>query len=255
MQILLGANETVIKINSKSIKIDYIQHFINTHFSNVTINNNMIFIPKEEVYSYHRTFLLKWFYSFYVKKTKNNIPKLKSLLIERQHKAIRIELKERILYKIFYLPVDKEKINITIMPPNSMLAFKIKTFLNNEITILHNCMQYDVTTDEQREVFKKLLQCDDLVDISYRHLYDKVAMKTFLNKEKQTTDDYIEEACLIFGITPDDNKKTIKKRYKQLAKIYHPDKANPKDNEKVVLYTQKFQNILQAYEMLLEQVG
>ena len=42
---------------------------------------------------------------------------------------------------------------------------------------------------------------------------------------------------------------------KQLAMQFHPDRAEQKDNQTLTLYTKKFQNILQAYEILLYRVS
>jgi len=95
MQILLGANETIIKIYSKNINIDNIEYFIHSHFMSSTTKSKNIYIPSTTITSHHRNFLLKWLYTIYTKKNKSYIPKLKELIIKRANKAIKIELPNR----------------------------------------------------------------------------------------------------------------------------------------------------------------
>ncbi len=260
MQILLGAEETIIKINSHSVRIDYIQHFISTHFLNRTIKDNVIYIPKSKDASYHRAFLLKWLYTFYVKKTNNNLPELKELLIDRQKKAIKILLQEKIIHRIVYSVIDKENIKIQISPSNNQIVRSIKTFLQTDIKLFATHIIITISEQKQKELLEKLLCSKKLINIPYKHIYSKEEMQTFIEakKEEKTKETYtqiyqnnLDDAHLILGSFPHDDVKTLKKRYKKLAKMLHPDKINIEDKSSQILYTKKFQNLNNAYEFLL----
>ena len=60
----------------------------------------------------------------------------------------------------------------------------------------------------------------------------------------------MQDAYLILGISKNDNFKTIKRRYKLLAKEFHPDRVDIDDKQKISIYTKKFQTILGAYEII-----
>lgn len=255
MQILLGVNETIIKINSKSLKIDYIQHFVSTHFTDRVISGNSIFIPQSANNQYHRTFLLKWLYSLYTKKSKNNFLELREILIKRQHKAIKILLYEDIIHRISYKIVNQETIDISISPANNQIAYKIKTFLNTKIRVLPTSLSVTIKTQEDKRLFKEFINSKNIIDVPHLHIYHKEEMKNFLLKKeyRKKIINHIDKAYIILGLNKNYNVQTLKKRYKKLAMQYHPDKADIKDDKTIIFYTQKFQTILQAYEILLER--
>jgi len=252
MQILLGHQATIVKINSDTIKIDYIQHFIATHFPEVSVRGNTIFLPESTQNSYHRTFLLKWIYTLYTKKTHLKNPALKQSLVHRQQKAIRIELKEKILYTILYKIVDTETINIKITPANSQIALQIKTFLQTKIILLPTSLQVKVPSQEEKNLLQQLLSSQDIITMPHTHLYNKKEFYDFFNPITEEEYNPLEEAYKIFDLTPQDSSKTIKKRYKTLAKQYHPDMNTDANNTQE--YTHKFQMLLSAYNLLVNKI-
>ncbi len=261
MQILLGVHETIVKVNSNSVRIDYIQHFISTHFLNRTIKDNSIYIPCSENGSSHRIFLLKWLYTLYAKKTKNNLPELKKLLLERQHKAIKIILREKIIHRIIYSVADKEHIKIQILPSNNQIALRIKTFLQTKVELFATHMLVCVSEQKQKDLLEKLLYNKELINIPYQHIYSKKEIQFFIDgeiEEEKVEETYMQKyqksfdsAHFILGSFPQDDAKTLKKRYKKLAKELHPDRVSIEDESSQILYTQKFQNLNNAYEFLL----
>jgi len=257
MQILLGANETIVKINSKTIKIDYIQHFINTHFLTRTITNNFIYIPQSSEDLHHRAFLLKWLYTLYMKKTNNFVPNLKETLIRRQTKPIKIILQEKIIHKIRYKIIDEEIIHIEIQPQNNQIEYKIKKYLGTKITIMPSYLSIVLDT-KAKERFKEFIYAKNIIDIPHLHIFHSVKMEEFLSGEKppeRVVIDFATQAHKILGSTPFEDKKTIKKRYKKLAMQYHPDKVSTEDENTITLYTKKFQIILDAYNTLQKHIA
>jgi len=254
MQILLGVHETVIKINSKSISIDYIQHFISTHFINRKIQDNFILIPSSDSDTYHRTFLLKWLYSLYTKKN-IPLPELKESLLKRQHKAIKIITIKKIIHKLTYRIINKEDIQIHINPSNNTIAYKLKTFLQTKITIMPTYLQVTFNSKEEKELLFKFINTKDIINIPHQHIYNKKDMDLFLNHYEKTKIEVkvltpLQNAYIILGLSKNDDIKTIKKRYKSLAKEFHPDRIQKEDEKLINIYTKKFQAILEAYEII-----
>ena len=252
MQILLGAYKTIIKINSSLQGIVYIQNFISAHFKESIIKENYIHIPFSKHDCAHRLFLLKWIYALYVKKTNNHIPELKTRLIKRYKKTIKIELKEKTIYKIFYQIIDKQRIDIKISPYHHQIVYEIKKYLKVDFKELSNILQATFTTKEQKEALKKFITNSSRIKIPHKHIYNHKLMKEFINStthKAHTNADPLTKACIVLGISKNPTKEIIKKQFRNLVKLYHPDKVAHKDKKTIALYTEKFQNILQAYEI------
>ncbi len=249
MQILLGANETIVKINSQSISIDYIQHFISTHFTNRKIIDNYILIPSSHNDIYHRSFLLKWLYSLY---TKKNIafPELKESLLQRHHKAIKIVTAKKIIHTITYKVVDKQNIKIQITPSNNAIAYQLKVFLQAKIQIMPTCLHVNLITKKEKNLLFKFMNSSSIIDVPHKHSYNKKDMEFFFFIKEEEKYSPMQDAYLILGISKNDNFKTIKRRYKLLAKEFHPDRVDIDDKQKISIYTKKFQTILGAYEII-----
>jgi len=96
MQILMGANETIVRINNNKIYTQNLINFMQTQFSLYTQKQKSIVILYH-INEYHkRIYLMKWLYSMYVKISKINIPNMKQLLIDRIEKPIKIQFIEEI---------------------------------------------------------------------------------------------------------------------------------------------------------------
>ena len=250
MQILLGASETVVKIRSKTVSIEYIQHFINNHFDNKILGTDTILIPESTKNPHKRVFLLKWLYTLYAKRTNNHIPKLKELLLNRQHKPIRIYLAQKIEYKITYL-IKENIIKLEISPKN----IQIQKQIANYFSINYQNLSIELNNNN-KILLKKFLNPTTILNFTYQHIYDKEKVETLLSNEEQQKDSMqakISQAYKIFGIHKI-NKNILRKKYKKLAKKYHPDRVATHNMETINFYTKKFQDIVNAYELLLKLI-
>lgn len=256
MQILLGAHETIVKINSVSIKIDYIQNFIDTHFTNRVIKNNYILIPSSKENSLQRSFLLKWLYALYTKKTNTFIPKLKETLLNRQEKPIKILLAKKTIYSIKYVLINNETISITVLPQNKDIAFILNNYFSKmKAQSFSTHLNVKINTNKEKELLNKLIHSKQHISIPHLHLYKDDLLNFIKQKDVVEVDYSIQKARIILGSNTQDDTKSIKKRYKKLAMIYHPDRAHSQDKKTLLLYTEKFQNIIQAYKILLAEAS
>ena len=257
MQILFGAHETIIKINSKSMNIEYIQHYISTHFTQRVIYSNSIKIPASTQNIYHRTFLLKWLYSLYAKKNRP-LPELKESLLKRHHKAIKIILPQKIVHSIFYKIIDDRVVHISISPQNNNIALKIKTFLQAQITIMPTYLQITFKSEDEKERLKLFLGATKIINIPHKHIYNKEKMdqffKTSQEKVKKEEISQLEHAYMVLEMNPTDDIKSIKKQYKLLAKEFHPDRVSNGNAALIEHHTKKFQKLLESYEIIWDNL-
>jgi len=253
MQILFGVDETIIKINSKSISIDYIQQFINTHFINRKIDNNHILIPEAYNHCSHRTFLLKWLYSLYAKNY-NHFPELKETLLLRHKKAIRITTAKKTIYSISYKIIDNENIHLQVKPHNHLITNKIATFLQTKITIMPTYLKISFNSQDSKNLLKKFINTNNIINIPHQHIFNKIDMQRFLSFEKKIQKKILtpmQTAYIVLGINQNDDLKTIKKKYKSLAKLFHPDKFHNENKNILDKSTKEFQKISEAYNIII----
>ena len=97
-----------------------------------------------------------------------------------------------------------------------------------------------------------LLESKDIISQNHKHIFNRKKFQSLLKRKEQ---DPIKKACEILELFDSDfNKNAIKKQFKKLAKIYHPDKIYHLQDEKTAFeYTKKFQEIKTAYEILINK--
>lgn len=261
MQILLGAHETIVRVNSHSMKIDYIQHYIHKYFNDAVASEKSLYIPASNKSNHYRTFLLKWLYALYAKKSRNDFFELRETLLRRECKAIKItfaHIHSSVRHKILWNISDVENLTLKVEPYNPDILNDIEAYFKTSLHVKQNQYTLYIDSLEQKQRLKRLLNYSQNLGQECRHVFDKQQMDAFLEtilKKEKPKMSPLQKAHIILGALPGDDVKIIKQRYKKLAKRYHPDRVSIKDDESVALYTQKFQNILQAYEILLKQAG
>ncbi|MBP7460395.1 MAG: DnaJ domain-containing protein [Candidatus Delongbacteria bacterium] len=68
-------------------------------------------------------------------------------------------------------------------------------------------------------------------------------------------EDELQKAWQLFGLHPGSSREEIKKSFRRLAKEYHPDRYTGMPEELQNKAKEKFQQINNAYELLLKEVG
>jgi len=257
MQILLGTNETIIRINSQSIKIDFIQQFIYKQFIDTTVVHNSITIPSSFDDLHHRIFLLKWLYGLYSKKTSNQFLELKHTLVKRAHKQIRIEIKEKIIYKIYYSLIDKDNLEVKVFPKNNTINDLFISIFKKNIKIINQTkLTINYSEPKTKEILKKVLLAEENIFSNHQHIFNKEDMKNFLFENEILKPTEQQSTFGLFHFTAGKTDKTmLKKQYKKLAKEFHPDRVSDQSSETIDLYTKKFQNIVFTYELLLKKAS
>jgi DnaJ like chaperone protein len=107
----------------------------------------------------------------------------------------------------------------------------------------------EVSKSEER-ILARIAEAMEIDPNLYHMIFDSFEkLNAQRNATKQTT---LEEAYKILGVSENDDLKTIKKKYRQLVRKYHPDiiKAQGKDENYLKEATQKTQEINEAYEII-----
>jgi DnaJ like chaperone protein len=102
-----------------------------------------------------------------------------------------------------------------------------------------------------REALQNARLACGILDIDYAQLYASMQNREGSRGEEDPLD------YELLGCSPRDSIQTIKKRYRELAKTFHPDTMSGKDihPEIMKLATEKLRKVQEAYERILAQRG
>ena len=253
MQILMGAHATLIKINESKVQTKNLLYFIQTSFSSYIRNEKEIAIEYQKHEYHKRVFLIKWLYNMHIKLTKQDVPKMKELLVKRIEKPIKIEFKNTLKRQI--------NVNVEIMEDN-FLHFDLNLFDQYFINELKNTVSkyvafidydergilVDISTNDSKHSAKKLLLKEKTLFYIFsdkNEIFKSLEVSLIKNK----LDDYF----ILLDSTQDDSMEIINKRYKKLRKMYHPDNVFHQKNNTIQEYTEKFQLLQNAYNAIKQQ--
>lgn len=248
----MGAHTTLIKINEPEVQTKNLLYFIQTSFKSYESNEKQIIIEYKEQEYYKRVFLIKWLYNVFAKVTNQDIPKMKELLVKRIEKPIKIEYKNAIKKQI--------NVNVEIMK-NSFLHLSLNLFdeyfVNELKSIVRKYVTYiddtrgiiiDISTNDSKYNTKELL-------LNEKNLFYIFSDKNeiFKSLEFSQVENKLDDYFILLNSTKEDSMKIIKKRYKKLRKIYHPDNVFHQKDDATQEYTKKFQLLQNAYNAVKEQ--
>jgi len=253
MQILLGAKETLIKIDEHE-NIQHIIKFISNKFASKVLLHSQILIPYANDDHHKRLFLLKWFYSIYCRGLPEAIPALKDSLINRVEKPIRVMVslsKKEKVFSIQLKDINDERLRIEISPSNLHLLFDIQKMFNGQIIATQYtplCITVKTDTKEAKLLIKEFIKRTEVSNYSIKMIYDKNTLEKLFKPKPRNND--LQDAYAILNIDQNLSIKNIKKHYLSLAKQYHPDTIEQSDQCQINFYTQKFQMISNAFDTI-----
>ena len=256
MQILMGAHSTIVSINESKVHTKNLIHFIQTNLTSYTQYKTSIVLNHSPKEHYQRVFLLKWLYTLHTKVTKKSVPNLKELLVKRVDKPIKIEFKNRIEKQLCVnVTITKEgAIQLSLNRNDFYLSKDFELIIKKQLDIFCIKEKYiEIEIDENsNSKIKKMFSYESAKEHNIFFIYeDKNALDKLLNP-KPIIDDF-QNALMLLNSEKNDSIKSIKAQYKKLLKFYHPDNVFEQTSEKE--YTQKFQNIQNAFTIIKEQLN
>ena len=107
----------------------------------------------------------------------------------------------------------------------------------------------EVTRSEER-ILARIAEAMEIDPNLYHSIFD--AFEQIHAKRSEATQNSLENAYKILGVSPNDDMTAIKKAYRKLVRQYHPDiiKAQGKDEAYLQEATRKTQEINEAYELI-----
>lgn len=80
-------------------------------------------------------------------------------------------------------------------------------------------------------------------------------IEMIIKSKNNITNEEFARYYMLLNSNKSDSLKSIKKKYHKLVKIYHPDRVATKSEKLIEQYTNKFQQIQEAYEVIKFQMA
>lgn len=263
MEIVLRNNLILITTDFDVLNTEWMKEFLNHH------SRGMLFLPKavlvfrNETLTEIRNEFISQLSQFHA--TKNDFSHeffLRSML-KYGNQPIKIELnklQEPVSVDVNLYAYDKDTVLISLEEPNSWVL----SYLRSQLEVYvergtDSSLVVDVSDYKAKARLERALNKRHILHYQIRYTYDSHFMSKLYSdfadfsfgnllkdeEEEKQTHFYTILECPI-GASQD----ALKKSYKKLAKVYHPDKIVHEAPYMIKRYTQKFQLLQEAYTAL-----
>lgn len=164
----------------------------------------------------------------------------------RKHEKVDVEL----------YAFGPNRVKLTCLTPNTWVMRYLKQQLSSFIVKSTSTNLYiDVSTSAAKARLEKTLNRREILHFIINYQYDDAFMNRLYGQYKGWGygNDAIDKMIryhAIFEIPIGSSAEDLKKRYRALAKRYHPDRVQTKSPEIINKYTKKFQLLQEAYGAL-----
>jgi hypothetical protein len=263
MDIVLRNNLILITTGFETLNAAWMRDFLNLH------TRGMLFLPKavlvfrnESLQSVREEFIRKLSKHHAQAHDFNHEFFLRSMLkFETQPIKIELtELEKPEIIKVHLYAYDKDTVLISLATPNSFVTNYLRSQL--EVYVERGTdisLVIDVSDMKAKARLEKALNKRHLLHYQIQYTYDNHFMSklysdfanySFGDLAKAYELDEQKEFYTILECPIGASQDALKKSYKKLTKVYHPDKIIHENPHMVAHYTQKFQLLQEAYQAL-----
>ena len=255
MEISLQEHTIIIKASPKELKFKWVQAFIMLHSEHLLFLSRSVWVYNEpKLKEAKENFLRKACHYFAKQEQLNESFFVKAILccVDFPIKISTYKTqtkKSKLPIALRTLNPNEVEINLDKHNPWYLLYIrsKLEDFITKEESkrVLINTQSL-----EAKQALQRALQRNRIFHYTLHYDYEE----GFLRKLFESISHYEDEKqryYMILGCSHKATLQELKHRYKTLAKNYHPDTVlHTQDPHKVLFYTQKFQELQEAYHAL-----
>lgn len=262
MEIILQKNMIIVRTCFDILKSEWMDEFLNSH------SQDMLFLPKAVlVFSNTRLWdikenFIKAMCNHYTKDLETDNDFYFRSVMRYLKYPIKIELHEQERaekIEIHLQARSSKEVQIKLDSPNRWVMSYLKSQLDPYITqegLMNVFLQ--LPDNKAKSRLERALNKRHILHYQIHYTYDAYFMQNLYSEFGQFeyedhTDDEIDEMLHYYTVLEcpvGSSQDALRKSYKKLVKVYHPDKVHYENPDTVDRYTQKFQLLQEAYHAL-----
>ncbi|MCW8895675.1 MAG: J domain-containing protein [Sulfurimonas sp.] len=263
MKIVLRNNLILITTEFEELSIKWMQDFLNHHTRGMLFLSKSVLVFKNETLTKVRETFIRELSQYHADKYNLSHDFFLRSMLKYGNQPIKIELNKLQnpqIVKVNLYAYDKNTVLITLDYPNSWVMNYLRSQL--EVYVERGTdisLVLEVSDNKAKARLERALNKRHILHYQIQYTYDNHFMSKLysdfanfsfgdlckVEEEELNTRFYTVLECPI-GASQD----ALKKSYKKLAKVYHPDKIVHETPTMVKKYTQKFQLLQEAYTAL-----
>lgn len=263
MNIVLRNNLILITTGFETLNTSWMKDFLNHH------TRGMLFLPKSVLI--FRNESLKEVREEFINRLSQYHASVHDFshefflrsMLKFGNQPIKIELdklEEPEIVIVDLYAYDKDTVLITLNQPNSWVTHYLRSQL--EVYVERGTdisLVVDVSDHKSKARLDRALNKRHILHYEVQYTYDNHFLSTlysdyasysFGNLCKDKEEDDYKQFYTILECPIGASQDALKKSYKKLTKVYHPDKIFHEEPHLIAHYTQKFQLLQEAYEAL-----
>ncbi len=263
MKIVLRNNLILITTDFETLNVSWMQEFLNHHARGMLFLPKAVLVFRNESLKELRDDFLHQLSEYHAAKHDFSHEFFLRSMLKYGTQPIKIELnslQEAEIVKVKLYAYDKGTVLISLNTPNpwviNYLRSQLEVYIERgtDISLVIDVSEYKAKGRLERALNKRHIlhyQIQYTYDNHFMSkLYSDFANFSFGDLCKDTQEDNNVEFYTILECPIGATQDALKKSYKKLTKVYHPDKIFHETPHMVEHYTQKFQLLQEAYTAL-----
>ncbi len=259
MRVVLRNNAIFVQGSSQTLEEPWMEEFFEHHIHNTLFLDNGVLVLNNEHSSEKKEEFLETLSDEYTRVNDLSSPFYRRSLKRCKTAAVRIELpyrpEEKVEIELYAF--GPHRVQFTLLTPNAWIMRYLKQQLASLVLEASPMrLDVDVSTPQAKARLEKTLNRREVLHYVINYQYDDEFMSRLYSRYKgwgfsSESIDKMLRYHAIFELPVGAKATDLKKRYRELAKRYHPDRVQTKSPEIINQYTQKFQLLQEAYDALL----
>lgn len=258
MRVVLRNNAIFVQGGSNTLEESWMEEFFDHHIQNTLFLDNGVLVLNNENSSDQKEDFLENLSARYTKMNELSGSFYSRSLKRCKSAAVRIEVpyrKSEIVDVALYA-YGPDRVKLSFGTQNRWVMRYLKQQLSSlVVSSTATDLYIDVTTSAAKARLEKTLNRRELLHFQINYRYDELFMSRLYGNYRGWGygNDAIDKMIryhAIFEIPMGSSPGDLKKRYRTLAKRYHPDRVQKKSPNIINKYTEKFQLLQEAYGAL-----
>ena len=263
MNIVLRNNLILVTTDFETLNAEWMIEFLNRHARSMLFLSKAVLVLRNDDLDDERVEFLSKLSQHHAKKHEFDHSFFLRSMLKFGNQPIRVELEkelepENVAVKLY--AYDKNTVLITLDSPNAWVMnylrsqLKIYVERGTDVSLVIDVSDYKAKSRLERTLNKRHILHYHIRYVYDNHfmskLYSDFANYSFGNLCQESELDKNKHFYTILECPIGASKNILRKNYKKLAKVYHPDKVYHEEPHMLQHYTQKFQMLQEAYEAL-----